>query len=39
MTMDFRKNLKRLGAAAFTVFLIKGLVWVAVAGAALWKLM
>jgi protein-S-isoprenylcysteine O-methyltransferase Ste14 len=31
-----RRKLERVGTAAFLMFLVKGLVWLAVAGAALW---
>ena len=32
-----RQKVRRLGTAAFVIFLIKGLVWVAIAGATLWR--
>ena len=32
-----RQKLERIGAAAFIAFLIKGLVWLALAGAVVWK--
>ncbi|HEV8658858.1 MAG TPA: isoprenylcysteine carboxylmethyltransferase family protein [Thermoanaerobaculia bacterium] len=32
-----RQKLERIGAAAFIAFLIKGVVWLAIAGAALWR--
>jgi methanethiol S-methyltransferase len=32
-----RQKLERVGTAAFAVFLVKGLVWLALAGAALWR--
>ena len=35
--LTLRQNLARLGAATTIVFLVKGLVWLAVAGAVLWR--
>ncbi|HSP15316.1 MAG TPA: isoprenylcysteine carboxylmethyltransferase family protein [Thermoanaerobaculia bacterium] len=32
-----RRNLERIGAAAFIAFLIKGIIWLAIAGALLWR--
>jgi hypothetical protein len=32
-----RRPLGRIGTAAFAVFLVKGLVWLAIAGEALWR--
>jgi len=32
-----RQKVRRLGTAAFVLFLIKGLAWLAIAGVALWR--
>jgi protein-S-isoprenylcysteine O-methyltransferase Ste14 len=37
MRMSTRQKLQRAGTAAFLFFLIKGLVWMAIAGAVLWR--
>jgi protein-S-isoprenylcysteine O-methyltransferase Ste14 len=37
MRMSTRQKLQRAGTAALLFFLIKGLVWVAIAGAVLWR--
>ncbi len=37
MRSSTRQKLERVGTAAFLVFLLKGLVWLAIAGAAIWR--
>lgn len=35
--MNWTRSIKRHGAAGFIFFLAKGLVWLALAGAAIWS--